>query len=84
VGTWVAFELLAAARGAGLPMPRAAFLGGMAAPDIPEARRPWRRQRELSEVDFQVMLGSSCCTPVVLYLLFCAENMHINLAYLSN
>jgi hypothetical protein len=51
----VAFELLAAARAAGLPMPRAAFLSAMAAPDMPEARRPWRRQRELSEADFQVI-----------------------------
>lgn len=64
VGTWVAFELLAAARGAGLPMPRAAFLSAMAAPDMPEARRPWRRQRELSEADFQVTYGASCCALV--------------------
>lgn len=70
VGTWVAFELLAAARGAGLPMPRAAFLSAMAAPDMPEARRPWRRQQELSEAEFQVTLGSSCCTPVASCTLF--------------
>lgn len=53
VGTWNAFEFLHAARAAGLPMPRHAFLSAMAAPDIPEAQRPWRRQRDLSEPEFQ-------------------------------
>ena len=54
VGTWVAFEFMHAARAAGLPMPCRAFLSAMAAPDLPEAERPWRCQRDLLERDFQV------------------------------
>ena len=53
MGTWVAYELLAAARAAGLPAPRAAFLSAMPAPDLPPAARPWRAQRSLSEADFK-------------------------------
>ena len=59
VGTWLAYEFLAAARAAGLPEPRAAFLSAMPAPDLPPARRPWRAQRGLSEVEFMV------CSPWV-------------------
>ncbi len=54
VGTWNAFEFLHLARQTGLPMPRRVFLSAMAAPDIPEAQRPWQRQSELSETEFQV------------------------------
>jgi surfactin synthase thioesterase subunit len=54
VGTWNAFEFLKLARRKGLPMPRHAFLSAMAAPDIPLHERPWRRQRTLSEAQFQV------------------------------
>ncbi len=54
MGTWNAFEFLHLARAAGLPMPQAAFLSAMAAPDIPTAQRPWRQQRLLSEADFKV------------------------------
>ncbi|KAK9842072.1 hypothetical protein WJX81_007166 [Elliptochloris bilobata] len=52
VGTWVAYELLAAAAAAGLPAPRAAWLSAMPAPDLPPAERPWRAQRGLSEAEF--------------------------------
>ena len=53
MGTWVAYELLAAALAAGLPAPRGAFLSAMPAPDLPPAERPWRPQRSLSEADFK-------------------------------
>jgi surfactin synthase thioesterase subunit len=52
VGTWVAFEFLAACRAAGVPLPAAAFLSAMPAPDLPPGDRPWRRQRELGEAQF--------------------------------
>ena len=54
VGTWIAYELLVLARSRGLPMPRKAFLSAMASPDIADAARPWRRQRMLSDAEFQV------------------------------
>ena len=54
VGTWVAYEFMQAARATGLPLPRHAFLSAMAAPDLPLAQRPWRRQAKLDEAEFQV------------------------------
>ena len=54
VGTWIAYELLRLARSRGLPMPRKAFLSAMASPDIADAARPWRRQRMLTDAQFQV------------------------------
>ncbi len=63
MGTWNAFELLQQARATGLPMPRHAFLSAMAAPDIPVAQRPWRRQRDLSEPEFQVIGGHEKLSP---------------------
>ena len=54
VGTWCAYEFLMLAREAGLPMPKHIFLSAMAAPDIPEDRRPWRRNRDLDEDSFKV------------------------------
>ena len=58
VGTWCAYELLVLARARGLPLPRHAFLSGMAAPDIPAAERPWRRQAGLTEAAFRVIFDS--------------------------
>eukprot|EP00887_Chlorella_sp_A99_P001583 scaffold8.g1583.t1 len=53
VGTWVAYEFLRRCCTAGVPLPRHAFLSAMAAPDIPAAERPWRRQRDLGEEEFK-------------------------------
>lgn len=53
VGTWNAFEFLSLAREKGLPMPRRAFFGAFPAPSLPVGERPWRRNAELSEGDFQ-------------------------------
>ena len=54
VGTWSAYEFLMLARDRGLPMPKHIFLSAMAAPDIPEDRRPWRKNRDLDEDSFKV------------------------------
>uniref|UniRef100_A0A1D2ACU8 Thioesterase domain-containing protein n=1 Tax=Auxenochlorella protothecoides TaxID=3075 RepID=A0A1D2ACU8_AUXPR len=53
LGTWLAFELLSAARDAGLPLPLHASLSALCAPDIPFDQRPWRQQRTLGEEDFK-------------------------------
>ncbi len=69
VGTWIAYELLRLARSRGLPMPRKAFLSAMASPDIADAARPWRRQRMLTDAQFQVTCAGltgtadSCTAP---------------------
>lgn len=53
VGTWISFEFLQACRGAGVPLPKLAFLSGMASPDIPFEERPWRQQKNLNEEEFK-------------------------------
>ena len=53
LGTWVAYEFLAAARAQGLPAPRHASLSALCAPDLPFDQRPWRQQRLLDEEDFK-------------------------------
>lgn len=53
VGGWVAFEMLRLAREKGIGMPVSWFLSAMPFPDIPEAKRPWRRQAGLEESDFK-------------------------------
>lgn len=57
LGTWLAFELLSAARDAGLPLPLHASLSALCAPDIPFDQRPWRQQRTLGEEDFKARGG---------------------------
>ena len=59
VGSWNAYEFLMLARARGLPMPKHAFLSAMAAPDIPEHSRPWRRNKDLDEDSFKV--SDLCC-----------------------
>ena len=53
VGTWNAYEFLVLARRHGLSMPQQAFLSAMAAPDMAEELRPWRKQQHLDEAAFQ-------------------------------
>jgi medium-chain acyl-[acyl-carrier-protein] hydrolase len=53
VGTWVCYEFLQAARMMGLPMPVAAFLMAFPAPHMPEDKRTWHRNKELSEAQFK-------------------------------
>eukprot|EP00929_Paragymnodinium_shiwhaense_P080804 TRINITY_DN42162_c0_g1_i1.p1 TRINITY_DN42162_c0_g1~~TRINITY_DN42162_c0_g1_i1.p1 ORF type:complete len:420 (-),score=79.88 TRINITY_DN42162_c0_g1_i1:287-1546(-) len=49
VGTWVAFEFLVSARKIGLPMPQVGCFSAFPAPQMPEARRPWRCNRKLDD-----------------------------------
>ena len=42
VGTWIAFEMLALAREAGLPMPLRVFFSCFPAPSLPVPQRPWK------------------------------------------
>lgn len=60
MGCWAAYELLAAARSAGLPPPAAAFFSAMPAPDLPPEQRPWRRQAALGEAEFRVCAPEGC------------------------
>ncbi|KAG2437450.1 hypothetical protein HXX76_006100 [Chlamydomonas incerta] len=53
LGCWLAYELLRAARAAGLPRAAAWCLSAMPAPDLPAAQRPWRQQRSLGTHEFQ-------------------------------
>ena len=75
VGTWCAYEFLMLARARGLPMPEHVFLSAMAAPDIPEDVRPWRRNRDLDEESFKVRdfsakhMGDSQCQPLLRMML---------------
>lgn len=55
LGSWMAFEVLRAARAQGLPMPLRLFVSAMPGPDIPFAERPWRQQRHLNETEFKVL-----------------------------
>jgi hypothetical protein len=41
---------------AGVSMPSAWFLSAMPSPDIPDNKRPWRRQALLNESEFKVCL----------------------------
>lgn len=49
VGTWVSFELLMLMRKVGLPMPKMCYFCAFPAPHFPEAARPWRVNRSLSD-----------------------------------
>jgi len=53
VGTWVAFEFLILARKIGLPMPKASFLNAFPAPQLEEAKRPWRVNAKLNEAQMK-------------------------------
>lgn len=57
VGTWNAYEFLMLARSHGLPMPKHLFLSAMAPPDVPEDKRPWRRNSSLDGEAFKVLQG---------------------------
>lgn len=61
MGTWVAYEFIAAARDHGLPMPRHVSISALCAPDLPFEQRPWRQQRSLDEENFKVPDSSFRC-----------------------
>ena len=65
VGTWNAYEFLMLARSRGLPMPKHLFVSAMAAPDIPQERRPWRQNSTLDEEAFKVPPSSLRQTTLV-------------------
>jgi len=49
VGNWVAFEILMLMRKIGLPMPACCCFNAFPPPSFPEADRPWRVNRTLSD-----------------------------------
>lgn len=53
VGTWVAFEMLQLMRKIGLPMPQVVFMNAFCAPQLPEAVRPWRVNRQISDKEMK-------------------------------
>lgn len=53
VGCWVAMEVLFLARKRSRPMPLRCFFSAMPAPSIPEHKRPWKQQSQMSEEEFK-------------------------------
>lgn len=53
VGTWVAHDLLRMMQKCGMPMPQAVIFNAFPSPDIPEADRPWTRNRSMSSAKFK-------------------------------